>query len=118
MASTVQVNVRIDKDLKIAGDDVMRRYGCSPSKAVQSLWNYIVVNNSLPDFIPKIMTPTERNATAIAEKGRGMAARLFSDMTEMAISDEAIDSLAYDNLREIEWEDRGSIRCLKSSSPF
>lgn len=37
-AETIQFNTRIERSLKLAGDDVLKRAGYSPSQAVRALW--------------------------------------------------------------------------------
>ena len=44
----VQMNVRIDRQLKEAGDAVLTNIGLTPSQAVRALWEYLVVNGRMP----------------------------------------------------------------------
>lgn len=44
----VQMNVRIDRQLKEAGDAVLTNIGMTPSQAVRTLWEYLVVNGRMP----------------------------------------------------------------------
>lgn len=44
----VQMNVRIDRQLKEAGDAVLTHIGMTPSQAVRTLWEYLVVNGRMP----------------------------------------------------------------------
>ena len=41
MNKTVQMNVRIDDELKREGDAVLSQTGLTPSQAVRSLWRVI-----------------------------------------------------------------------------
>ena len=45
---SIQMNVRIDRQLKEAGDAVLAHIGMTPSKAVRTLWEYLVVNGRMP----------------------------------------------------------------------
>lgn len=45
---SVQMNVRIDRQLKEAGDAVLAHLGMTPSQAVRALWEYLVVNGRMP----------------------------------------------------------------------
>lgn len=47
----VQMNVRMDRQLKEAGDAVLSRMGMTPSQVVRSLWEYLVVQGKAPDGI-------------------------------------------------------------------
>ena len=44
----VQMNVRIDRQLKEEGDAVLTHIGMTPSQAVRTLWEYLVVNGRMP----------------------------------------------------------------------
>ena len=44
----VQMNVRMDRQLKEAGDAVLAHLGMTPSQAVRALWEYLVVNGCMP----------------------------------------------------------------------
>ena len=44
----IQMNVRIDRQLKEAGDAVLAHLGMTPSQAVRALWEYLVVNGRMP----------------------------------------------------------------------
>lgn len=39
-----QMNVRIDADIKAAGDEAFASIGCTPSHVVQAIWNYAARN--------------------------------------------------------------------------
>lgn len=45
---SIQMNVRIDRQLKEAGDAVLTHIGMTPSQAVRTLWEYLVVNGRMP----------------------------------------------------------------------
>lgn len=44
----VQMNVRMDRQLKEAGDTVLAHIGMTPSQAVRALWEYLVINERMP----------------------------------------------------------------------
>ncbi|MBT1176012.1 type II toxin-antitoxin system RelB/DinJ family antitoxin [Bifidobacterium callimiconis] len=46
--TTVQMNVRIDAQLKATVDDVLRRNGASASDMIRSVWSYIADRQQLP----------------------------------------------------------------------
>lgn len=45
---SVQMNVRLDSQLKEAGDAVLARIGMTPSQAVRELWQYLIENGHMP----------------------------------------------------------------------
>ena len=44
----VQMNVRMDRQLKEAGDAVLAHIGMTPSQAVRELWQYLTENGHMP----------------------------------------------------------------------
>lgn len=50
----VQMNVRMDRQLKDAGDAVLAQIGMTPSQAVRELWQYLTENGHMP--VKRIMT--------------------------------------------------------------
>lgn len=44
----VQMNVRMDRQLKDAGDAVLAQIGMTPSQAVRELWQYLTENGHMP----------------------------------------------------------------------
>ena len=44
----IQMNVRIDRQLKEAGDAVLAHIGMTPSQAVRELWQYLTENGHMP----------------------------------------------------------------------
>lgn len=45
---SIQMNVRIDRQLKEAGDAVLAHIGMTPSQAVRGLWQYLTENGHMP----------------------------------------------------------------------
>ena len=45
---SAQMNVRIDRQLKEAGDAVLASLGMTPSQAVRELWQYLTENGHMP----------------------------------------------------------------------
>lgn len=58
-ARPVQMNVRMNRQLKEAGDAVLSHIGMTPSQAVRSLWEYLVVQNKIPDGVQSVNTSDE-----------------------------------------------------------
>lgn len=58
----VQMNVRMDRQLKEAGDAVLQRIGMTPSQAVRELWSYLVERGRMP--------VTEGHAEAQVARGK------------------------------------------------
>lgn len=45
---SAQMNVRLDSQLKEAGDAVLASLGMTPSQAVRELWQYLTENGDMP----------------------------------------------------------------------
>lgn len=45
---SAQMNVRLDSQLKEAGDAVLASLGMTPSQAVRELWQYVTENGHMP----------------------------------------------------------------------
>lgn len=48
---TTQMNVRVDRDLKIRGDEVLRSAGSNPTDIISRLWGYVVRTGTVPGFL-------------------------------------------------------------------
>ncbi len=109
MTDTVQMNTRINKNIKSAGDSILRRYGYSPSSAIQALWTYIAEKNALPDFMPAKKTDAAKEARREEiRSAKGMALRLYTETTGVPYLSPKIADLSARELRELAWEERGA----------
>ncbi len=48
---TTQMNVRVDRDLKVRGDEILRAVGSNPTDIISRLWGYVVRTGSVPDLL-------------------------------------------------------------------
>ena len=46
--ATTQMNVRVDRELKIRGDEVLRAAGTNPTDIVSRLWSYVARTEIVP----------------------------------------------------------------------
>lgn len=109
MSSTVQMNTRINKSIKSAGDSVLRRYGYTPSSAVNALWVYLSEHNALPGFMPEKRSPHAKDAQIEEIKAsQGMALRMGSALAGIAQLSPEVAELSPRELKELGWEERGA----------
>ena len=47
----IQMNTRIDDELKARGDEVFARFGLTPSQAVRAVWEYADEHGEPPEFM-------------------------------------------------------------------
>jgi len=90
---TVQMNTRIDADLKAAGDEAFKKLGYTPSRVVRAIWSHAARNSCEPDNIKRLLDAAEgpqageeelrRKRTHLAEQGP----EIFSDyLSAMGVS--------------------------------
>lgn len=101
--ATTQMNVRVDRELKIRGDEVLRAAGTNPTDIVSRLWSYVARTESVPEFltdeeIQKHDEELRRLRTAIAE-ARGMAWKTLID--EGVFEEDAIPRLSVGEIQII-----------------
>ena len=104
----VQMNTRIGVEIKRTGDEVLRRYGYTPSSAVQALWTYLAEHNALPPFMPSKAKASDLEARKreVADNA-GFAMKELSRVTGIPVERLHVDSLTDDELRELAWRERG-----------
>ena len=67
MTATVQVNVRIDRDLKKAGDEALALIGFSPSQAVRALWEKAARRGKDLEEVATVLNPAPEAPTVSDE---------------------------------------------------
>ena len=101
----VQMNTRIDRDLKREGDRVLKAAGYSPSEAVRALWELACAHAQEPEVLRPLLSQTAKEEGEpfseltglwnhfVAEVG--LSARLHDDLLtaqEEIERDEALES--------------------------
>ena len=76
MTATVQLNTRIDSNLKRGGDAVFSRFELTPSEVIRSVWQYAVDNQAPPDFVSRAINEESNSKLRCVRESAGMAARL------------------------------------------
>lgn len=99
MPSTVQLNTRIQPELKRAGDAVFARAGLSSSEVVRALWEHAARTQEVPAFILESQAGTGNQHHAI-RRGAGLA-RTMAQALGINLSEEPP---SFDVLRD-EWYD-------------
>lgn len=97
----VQMNVRIDRQLKEAGDAVLAHIGMTPSQAVRELWQYLTENGRMPiakrnnDEVPSDDMRSKVSSSRVSE-GAALISNFYERFSIQKPSpDEAFD---YDEL--------------------
>lgn len=75
--TTVQLNTRIDAQVKRGGDVVFAREGLSPSEVVRGVWGYAAEHQEVPGEILDFIRGDGRSSRRdLACRGRGLALAL------------------------------------------
>lgn len=110
MGQAVQMNTRIDAELKRQGDAVFARNHISPSSAVRMLWAYTAQHGMVPDFMGEAKNESDAKADtinggmglafrALVGKGAASAPGASLPLDYVALRDEAYDAML-DELEE------------------
>ena len=98
---SIQMNVRIDRQLKEAGDAVLAQIGMTPSQAVRELWQYLTENGRMPvakrnnDEVPSDDMRSKVSSSRVSE-GAALISNFYERFSIQKPSpDEAFD---YDEL--------------------
>lgn len=108
-SAVVQMNVRIDAQLKDAGDCVLEKVGLSPTKAVRALWERLASFSDAPEKAVKLLLPSDGASEPSIEAERARKLRVAQEgaqivarsLAELGIDVSSVtDEIPYDELRE------------------
>ena len=126
-AKTVQMNVRIDEDLKKAGDIAFARIGLTPSQAVRLLWDYAARHANDPQTCSQLIEMLDEeppdNSTSNEREQRLESLRKGWDLIDdfrrehnltCTLPEDDDERMAYyEQLREEAMWERLAERCLQ-----
>ena len=98
---SVQLNVRIDSELKAAGDAVLERFGVPAVQIVRDVWQYMADHQRLPELTTPKPPRGMANGQGAAQLGVGMAMRLAREAGLRA----ELDAMSFEELRESAYEE-------------
>lgn len=67
-SSTAQINVRLDRALKTAGDEALAEAGISPSEAVRALWDKLAKRGESLEALKRLLFSPEQTDLADDEQ--------------------------------------------------
>lgn len=76
---SVQMNVRMDRQLKEAGDAVLASLGMTPSQAVRALWEYLVINERMPSKEGSAGIPSDEANQRFVESRAAQGSHIIRD---------------------------------------
>ena len=106
MSAMAQLNVRIEPQLKSAGDEVLARLGVTPTQFVRALWMKVSRGAEAFDQVVAVLAQ-EPAAVSVAEfAGRaGFDADPFEERLMAFYQDCGFDYDAYSSPADDEWEE-------------
>nr|AHF23954.1 hypothetical protein [uncultured bacterium Contig19] len=102
--ATAQLNVRIDEDLKAAGDAVLERYNVPAVQLIRDVWRYMADHQRIPHLGEKPSDAEQVDDSIFRnqiESQAGMALRLAREAGLRA----ELENMTYDQLRESAYEE-------------
>lgn len=76
---SAQMNVRMDRQLKEAGDAVLASLGMTPSQAVRALWEYLVINERMPSKEGSAKIPSDEANQRFVESRAAQGSHIIRD---------------------------------------
>ena len=109
-SASVQMNTRIDRELKRAGDAVLEQFGLTPTEAVRCLYELALRHRDRPQELRELLNPTSQEERAareaererrlkVALEGATMCQRFYDE--HGITPDPTMANLPYDRLREL-----------------
>ncbi|MBQ9058626.1 MAG: type II toxin-antitoxin system RelB/DinJ family antitoxin [Atopobiaceae bacterium] len=102
MSSLVQLNTRIDPDLKRRGDLVFERAGLSSSEVVRAVWAHAAHTQEVPSCIATVDSTERAQRIQSIHNGAGVARRVAQELgarfVEQAVDYESLRDEHYDAL--------------------
>lgn len=83
MPATVQLNTRIDPEIKRRGDAAFARAGLSSSEVVRAVWSYVAREQRVPQFLTQQASCATEDLVQKICSGAGMVQR---EATAMGLS--------------------------------
>lgn len=76
---SAQMNVRMDRQLKEAGDAVLASLGMTPSQAVRALWEYLVIYERMPSKEESAEIPSDEANQRFVESRAARGSHIIRD---------------------------------------
>jgi len=102
--ATAQLNVRIDEDLKAAGDAVLERYGVPAVQVIRDIWHYMAEHQRIPELNGRSTSGGSQVDAAIQNRIEDQAGMAFRLAREAGLRAE-FEEMTYEQLRESAYEE-------------
>lgn len=104
-----QMNIRMDADLKQAGNAIIAELGHTPSQVVRAVWTYLVVQHQLPSSIAKLVEPANTQTASSKSEVEPLpegSALVSSFYQRIGVDEPTNFSPTYDELRTLAADER------------
>ena len=102
MGATVQLNTRIDPELKRRGDAVFAHEGLTSSEVVRAVWEYAAKSQKVPECIRKGDVSAQEQRLRAVRDGAGVARKvaleLGVELASASVNYEALRDEMYDDM--------------------
>lgn len=109
-SASVQMNTRIDRELKREGDSVLEQAGLTPTEAVRCLYELALRYRDRPQELRELLAPSSQEERAareaelerrlrVAQEGATMCQRFYDE--HGITPDPIMANMPYDELREL-----------------
>ena len=83
---SAQINIRMEPNLKAAGDAVLERLGMRPSDAVRALYEYLVREQRIPEEL--VIDASSNGAASWTAEWAGCVPRMLEQLSGASVSGE------------------------------
>lgn len=114
MTATIQLNARLDKDLKSSGDAALALIGLSPTQAVRALWEKAAKRGKDLEEIAQLLSPKAQSKPASEQEDPVKQGWSFMEeaYASLGIDPSVIRDYAHDELLADALEERMAERGL------
>ena len=106
MASLSQMNVRMESQLKVAGDNVLARMGVTPTQLVRAVWMKVAQGAEAFDQIVAVLAEEPAAVSGVSGgEGPDAVSDEFEERLQLFYCESGFDYSAYSSPTDDEWED-------------
>lgn len=104
-----QLNTRIEKELKHAGDAALKEAGYTPSQAIRALWKKVANSSDNPEAIRKLLSESPTKASPETDLSTNRKLQLLREgetqqkiaLEKLGISNESFQPFAHDSYEDL-----------------
>ena len=102
--ATAQLNVRIDEDLKAAGDAVLERFGVPAVQIIRDVWRFMADNQRIPELVRRSSDMAAQVDDSVRSRIEGQAGMAYRLAREAGLRAE-LEAMSYEQLWESAYDE-------------